>query len=62
MPFTFHENSVDLELDSPIITHEKCQKCQDVLYIDEIDPNYEGAVSTYGHDSYCTLACFKSKK
>lgn len=62
MTFNHHENKINLKLDDPIITHDKCQKCKDVLYIDEIEPDYKGMVSTYGHDSYCTLACFKPRK
>lgn len=61
MPLSLHEEKIDLQFANPIINHEKCQKCKDILSIKDMDPNYEGAISTYDHESYCTLACFNPK-
>lgn len=62
MSFNLHEEKIDLHLDSASINREKCRSCQDVLYIEDIDPNYGGAVSTYGPESYCKLTCLQTKK
>ena len=62
MSRTLHENHTELQLDRTIITHEKCQKCPDIFYADELAPDYKGAVATYGHDSYCTMTCFSSQQ
>ena len=39
------------------LTAEKCRQCEDVLPIQDLDPNYEGIVSTHSNDSYCKFSC-----
>lgn len=39
------------------ITPEKCSQCNDVMSIKDLDPNYDGIVSTVDNDSYCKFTC-----
>ncbi len=48
-------NSQDENLNQ--ISTERCQQCDAVFLIKDINPNYDGVVSTYSNDRYCSFFC-----
>ncbi len=39
------------------LSAERCRQCEDILPIQDLDPNYEGIVSTHNNESYCKFSC-----
>ncbi|RFC83553.1 hypothetical protein C9E89_010400 [Acinetobacter sichuanensis] len=44
------------------ITDDQCRHCNQVFLIKDADPNYDGIVSTYDNERYCTFSCVTEKK
>ena len=36
---------------------ENCQKCKKVFKLDQVDPDYDGALATYDEDKFCNMGC-----
>lgn len=45
-------------IDFPI-SADKCGQCENLVPLEEIDPNYEGVLATYKDNKYCTVKCLE---
>ena len=62
MSSMLQETLSETPFNSPVITHEKCAKCKDILDAHELPADHDGMIATYDDNRYCTLACFKTEQ
>lgn len=53
-----HMTEQNTPTDFPI-SADKCGHCENLVPLEEIDPNYEGVLATYKGNRYCTIKCLE---